>query len=116
MEILLSQIRQIPGRVVVNDSKLICYVTYSLFMRCLIWTYIFLNKGLVSTHCCNIVMLFLAMVEKYLRTLIFCLLFWFVTSFEVIGLSKGSFLTSSLKHCQNLFENLDYPQFHQFHL
>ncbi len=71
----------------VNDSKLICYVTYSLIM----------SKTLAFANCCNIVMLFLAMVEKYSRTLIFYPLFWFVTSFGVIGLSKGSFLTSSLE-------------------
>jgi hypothetical protein len=66
-------------------------------MRRPIWTSIFLSKTLVSANCCNIVVLFLAMVEKCSKTLIFCLLFCFVTSSRVIGLSKGFLLASSLE-------------------
>ncbi len=80
----------------VNDSKFICYVTYSLSMKHPIWT-IFLSKALVFTNCCNIVVLFLAMVEKCSRTLIFYLLFCFVTSYGMLVLSKGYLLASSLK-------------------
>ncbi len=81
----------------VNDSKFISYVTYSLSMRHPIWTSIFLSKALVFTNCCNIVVLFLVMVEKCSRTLIFYLLFCFVTSYGVLVLSKGYLLASSLK-------------------
>jgi hypothetical protein len=62
-----------------------------------IWTSIFLSKTLVSTNCCNIVVLFSAMVEKCSKTLILCLFLCFVTLFKMIGLSKGYLLTSSLK-------------------
>jgi hypothetical protein len=34
MAILPFQIHQILGQIVVNDSKFICYVTYSLSMKC----------------------------------------------------------------------------------
>jgi hypothetical protein len=67
--ILLSWIHQISGQIVVNDLKFICYVTYSLSMRCPIWTSMFLNKTLVFANYYN--MLFSAMVEKCSRTLIF---------------------------------------------
>ncbi len=101
MAMLPSQIHQNLGQIVVNDSKLICYVTYSLFMRYPIWTSILFNKTLIFANYYNIVMLFSAMVEKCLRTLIFYLLFCFITSFGVISLPKGFLLTSSLKPLLN---------------
>jgi len=101
---------------VVNDSKFICYVTYSLSMKRPIWTSIFFSKALVSRDCCNIDVLFSTMVENCSKTLIFCFLFCFVTSSRMIGLFKSFFQTSSLEPLSGLFENLDYPQFHQFNL
>jgi hypothetical protein len=65
------------GKIVVDDSKLICYVTYSLSMRPPIWTSIFLNKALVFANYCSITMLFSNMVEKCSRTLIFFLFSFF---------------------------------------
>jgi hypothetical protein len=50
-------------QIVMNDSKFKCYVTYSLSMKHLIWTSIFLNKALVSTNYFNIVILFSAMAK-----------------------------------------------------
>ncbi len=90
----------------VNDSKLICYVTYSLSMRRSIWTSIFLNKTLVFTNYCNIVVLFLAMVEKCSRTLIFCLLFCFVSSSGVISLSKGFFTSIIFRTIMKIYLKL----------
>jgi len=86
MVILPSWIHQILSPIVMNDLKFICYVTYSLFMKCPIWASIFLSKALVSVSFYNIIVLFSTMVEKCSRTLIFCLLFCFVTSSGVIGL------------------------------
>jgi hypothetical protein len=47
-----------------NDSKLKCYVAYSLYMKHLICTSIFLNKTLVSANYYNTIVLFSTMVEK----------------------------------------------------
>ncbi len=66
-------------------------------MECPILTSIFFNRTLDFAYCCKIVVLFSAMVEKCLRIVILCLLFCFITSSRVIGLSKGFFIASPLE-------------------
>jgi hypothetical protein len=52
------------NQIVMNDSKFKRYITYNLFMTCLIWTSIFLNKTSIFATSCNIVVLFSTTVEK----------------------------------------------------
>ncbi len=77
--------------------KFTSYVTYNLSMKHSIWATMFLNETLVSTNCCNMAVLFSAMVEKCSYTLSFCFFFYFLTSSKVKGFSIISLLLSSFE-------------------
>jgi len=61
-----------PNQIVMNDSKFKCHVTYSLSMRCPIWTSIFLNKMLVSADCCTLMYYFQPWLKNVHRHWFFC--------------------------------------------
>jgi len=94
-----------PYQIVMNDSKFKCHVTYSLSMRCPIWTTIFLNKMLVSTNCCTLMYYFQPWLKNVHRHWFFC----FKISSRMRDLSRASLLPSALKSLLSYIWNSKLP-------